>query len=259
MWYDFSMQDKPSVHLNIEYLPKGVQNPHFQQRESGVMHTPYSRELDFYSSIKNGDVEGVAQKMQGFITSALVVGRMSNDNLRQAQYLAVSCITLATRYAIEGGLLESDAYNLSDRYIQAIDNMKTPEEILELLPQKALELTALVKAHKKRLAYPQSVRSAEKFINAHLHENIKVSDVAKGAGVSASYLSKLFSQYIGDSVAHYILLKKLEASKELLLGDCEYGEIGYYFGFCSQTHYIASFKKEFGVTPKGYANSMRHE
>lgn len=246
------MENKQPIHLNIEYLPKGVANPQFQQRESGVSHTPYAREQEFYSCIKNGDIDGVSAQMEGFLSSALVVGRMSNDNLRQAQYLAVSCITLATRYAIEGGLIESEAYNLSDRYIQCIDNMKTPEEIIAFLPQKAIELAALVKSHAQRLSYPQSVRSAEKYISAHLHDSLRVSDIAAHCGVSASYLSKLFSDYIGDTVAHYVLAKKLEASKELLSSAYDYGEIGYYFGFCSQTHYIVSFKKEYGMTPREY-------
>lgn len=37
--------------------------------------------------------------------------------------------------------------------------------------------------------------------------------------------------------------EKLEESKTLLAKGFEYGEIGYYLGFCSQTHYIECFKK----------------
>ena len=45
------------------------------------------------------------------------------------------------------------------------------------------------------------------------------------------------------------------SSKNLLAKGFEYGEIGYYLGFCSQTHYIESFKKQYGTTPKKYAQS----
>ena len=101
------MTNEKDTQLNVRFLPKGVQNPRFEQRESGIAHTPYSREVAFYTCIKNGDLQGLESNMENFVRDALVVGRMSDDNLRQVKYLAVSCITLATRYAVEGGLMEA--------------------------------------------------------------------------------------------------------------------------------------------------------
>lgn len=239
--------------LNVEFLPKGVANPNFQQRESGVAHTPYSREVAFYTCIKNGDLQGLESNMAGFMQESLVVGRMSNDNLRQVKYLAVSCITLATRYAVEGGLMESEAYNLSDAYIQSVDKMDEQEDIFRFLVEKATELTVLVKSHRQRLEYPPYIRRAIKFINYRLHDKLRCRDIADECGVDADYLTVKFKEYVGVGLQRYILLQKLEASKSLLGSDFKYGEIGYYFGFCSQSHYIKCFEKEFGMTPKEFA------
>lgn len=247
------MENVKSESINVEFLPKGISDPRFQQRESGVSHTPYRFEVLFYTYVKNGDISGIERMMSHFIDNALVVGRMSDDNIRQAQYFAVSCITLATRYAIEGGLPESEAYNLSDSYIQSIDKMGATDEILQFLSSKAAELTSLVRQNRKRLEYPPHVRKAMKYINAHLHERIKCADVAKECNVGEDYLSARFKKYVGDTLSHYILKQKLEESKTLLFNGCEYGEIGYYLGFCSQTHYISCFKKEYGMTPKQFA------
>ncbi len=241
--------------LKVEYLPKGGDNPRFAQRESGVAHTPYSREVAFYTCVKNGDVDGVIANMASFMSNALVVGRMSDDNLRQTKYFAVSCVTLATRYAVEGGLMESEAYNLSDKYIQRIDNMDTPEEITGFLVEKAIEITSLVKKYRERLEYPPYVRKAIKYISAHLHERLTSDVIALECGVSSDYLSLKFKECVGQSLHKYVISQKLEASKSLLYGDMPYGEIGYYFGFCSQTHYIRCFEKEFGMTPKEFADT----
>ena len=70
--------------------------------------------------------------------------------------------------------------------------------------------------------------------------------------MSADYLSQKFKKYVGVSLHKYIVKQKLEESKTLLTNGVEYGGIGYYFGFCSQTHYIQCFKKEYGMTPKEY-------
>ncbi len=247
--------DKNEKQLNVHFLPKGISNPRFQQRESGVAHTPYSREVAFYTCIKNGDLQGLESNMASFMSDALVVGRMSDDNLRQVKYLAVSCITLATRYAVEGGLMESEAYNLSDSYIQCVDKMDSANDIMRFLVEKATELTLLVESHRQRLEYPPYIRKAIRYISAHLHDRLKCDDVANECGVSADYLSQKFKKYVGESLHGYILSQKLEESKALLFQGTEYGEIGYYFGFCSQTHYIRCFKKKYGMTPKEYVNA----
>ena len=53
--------------LNVEFLPKGGFDPQFQQRESGVVHTPYSREVAFYTCVKNGDLQGLQSNMASFM------------------------------------------------------------------------------------------------------------------------------------------------------------------------------------------------
>ena len=241
--------------LNVEFLPKGVFDPQFQQRESGVVHTPYSREVAFYTCVKNGDLQGLQSNMASFMQDSLVVGRMSNDNLRQVKYLAVSCITLATRYAVEGGLMESEAYNLSDKYIQSVDKMDDADDILKFLIDKAVELTLLVKEHKNRLEYPPYIRKAIRIIDAHLHDKLVCEDIARECCVSVDYLSKQFKAYVGVGVKRYVLSQKLKASKELLLEDIPYKDVAYYFGFCSQTHYISAFVKEYGMTPKQFVRA----
>lgn len=238
--------------INIEVLPKDVTNPMFEQRESGRTHTPYEAEQSFYDCIRRGDVEELEKRVSYYVDNALVVGRMSNDSVRQTQYMAVSCITLATRYAIEGGLDQPVAYNLSDSYIQQIDKLNDSEAIMKYISQKAQELTLLVNQSSAQTKYVSYVRKAIKYISAHLHDRITVQEVADVCKVSADYISVLFKRDTGYSLSRYILRQKLEESKSLL-GKYEYSAIGYYFGFCSQTYYISCFKNEFGMTPRQYA------
>lgn len=61
------------------------------------------------------------------------MGRMSDDELMQHKYMAVSTITLATRYAIQGGLNETKAYEFSDRVIKTIDKLTDKNEIFMCL------------------------------------------------------------------------------------------------------------------------------
>ena len=123
---------KPDLQ-KIQIVPQEKTGPIFAQRESGVRHTPYQAETAFYNCIKAGDCALLERKMEEYFQSGFVVGRLSGDPLRQMQYWAVSSVTLATRAALEGGLDELHAYNFSDRCIQTVDTLQSPEQIVEYL------------------------------------------------------------------------------------------------------------------------------
>lgn len=241
-----------------EVLPTNSESAIFEQRESGVFHTPYETETIFYSYIRQGDINKVKSALKSFLANGVVVGRLSKDNLRQMQYLAVCCITLAVRYAIQGGVDETDAYNLSDTYIRKVDEFTMPDKIIDLLMDIFLELTAKVYDSLDKQSYPCAVTKCIHYINKNLHNKITVTDLANECGLTPDYLSALFKKHTHTNISAYIMKCKLEASKALLNGKYNYSSIGYYLSFASESHFINRFKKEYGITPRQYANSLKY-
>lgn len=84
------------------------------------------------SCVQQGDIESLITQLKN-LDSIIVMGRMSDDELMQHKYMAVSTITLATRYAIQGGLNETKAYEFSDRVIKTIDKLTDKNEIFMCL------------------------------------------------------------------------------------------------------------------------------
>ncbi len=244
----------------IQILPSGVENPLFQQRESGVRHSPYAMETAFYSLIKRGESESVSEEIGKLFagTGHLVVGRLSDNALRQMQYFAVSCITLAVRAAIEGGLEESTAYNLSDECVQRVDRAKEPSEIAEFLAKKATELATLVRCSRQKSGYPESIKICVGYIDKHLHSKITAEELAKECGLSRDYLCSLFKKTTGENISAYIVGRKLSAAKDLLAAKVDSSGMGYYFSFCSESYFISCFKKKYGMTPKEYVKSLNY-
>lgn len=243
--------------LNVQVL-KNTNNPLFEQRETGVTHTPYLEETAFYSLIQQGDTEMVRQRLREYFTSAIVVGRLSENPVRQMQYWAVCCITLGIRYAIQGGLEEMQAFNLSDQYIMQVDKLDSAEAIISYLETIVLELTGLVRKRAHRNC-PASIRKCLRYIDCHLHETILLTDLAGLTHLSENYLSKLFKAHVGKPVKPYIIGKKLEAASAMLRGNMDQKKIAYDLGFCSQTYFITCFKKAYGVTPHQYAADVRED
>lgn len=234
---------------NILMLSKDSTDPRFDQLENGIAHTPYRAELDFYSCIENGDIDGVNEMLNSFIESSIVVGRMSRNDLRQMQYFAVCCIALGTRSAIRGGLSEWTAYNLSDEYIQIIDGFTSTSQIPPFLSEKATELAVLVRKSAYKKAYPEAVKTAIYYIESHLYENISASDVAAACSLSCDYLNTLFKTHTGKKLSVYISHAKLEEGRRLVIRGLNNSQISYQLGFCSESYFISRYKAYFNRTP----------
>lgn len=234
---------------NIEMLPGYSANAYYTQLDAGKKHTPYETEVMFYGCIENGDVEGTKNMLSSLWDQQVVVGRMSYNDLKQMQYFAVCCTTLAARAAIRGGVNETLAYNISDEYIQKIDSMKTAGEVPEFLAKKAIELAALVeKFSHKKISHPV-VKKAAHYIEQNLYQKITPIQVASFCGVSKDHLSLLFKENTGHTTAKYILTEKLKESKRLINRGFSNSQIAYQLGFCSESHFIAKYKEFYGNTP----------
>lgn len=246
------METNKLVSINI--LPP-TKNPIFEQRETCVTHTPYMVETAFYSLVQAGDVERVKNSIDNFIKDGIVIGRLSNDSLRQIQYWAVCCITLGNRYAIQGGLDEMIAYNLADSFIIQIDKMTNPEEIVDYLITVFIKLTEMVKKH-SHPAYSKEIHACINYIDQHLHEKITIERVATAIGYSKSWLPRKFKTETGTAITDYIMSKKIEEAKSLLRSNTPQNIVAYSLGFCSQTHFIQCFKRYCGITPNQFAHKI---
>lgn len=95
---------------------------------------------------------------------------MSENSLMQRKYMAVSSITLATRYAIQGGLNEDEAYSFSDRFIKNIDNLESDAEVMGCLLKNIYSLTQNVAKSKRELKYSPHVRKCVSYISKNLNK-----------------------------------------------------------------------------------------
>lgn len=239
----------------IHVLPS-MDDPLFEQRESELTHTSYLEEVRFFSFIQQGNTDMVKYMLANLTTSGVVVGRLSDDPVRQMQYLAVCQIAIGIRYAIQGGLDEMQAFSFSDKYIMHIDKLTTVDEIISYMGKTVIELTELVRENAHGDC-PIQIRKCLNYIDKHLHEAIRLSDLVALANFSEDYLSKLFKKHIGKTLGKYIMEKKLEAAQAMLRGGYDPKQTAYNLGFCSQTYFITCFKKAYGITPNRYAVMCR--
>lgn len=225
----------------------------FEEKNTGTTHTAYNTETFFYSLIKNGEEKKIKEAISLLLSGSIVAGKLSDSEITQAKYWSVCCVTLATRYAVSGGLNENTAYNFSDETIYTMDKMNAIDEIFSYIKNRLILLTSLVKKEQEN-KYPAHINKCINYINSNLHEKLSVEVLAKECSLSEDYLSCLFKKSTGESLSSYILKKRLEQAKELLIKGNKVSDIAYYLNFCSESYFIKCFKEHFGTTPKKFLN-----
>lgn len=236
-----------------EKVQQNFNNLLFDNQENSVHHNPYDQEVREFSSIENGDLIQLEKSMQEDYDGS--IGTLARDPVRNLKNLGIVLVTLASRYAIRGGLSPEISFSLSDTYIQQIEDCNDIARI-KPLAQKAefhyAEMVHDIKENQKGISQKQKnprINKCKDYIFSHLHDRITVEDLALEADCNPNYLSQLFKQCEGVSISHYILQEKINRAKNLLIySDYSYIEIATYLGFSSQSHLGTQFKKYTGYT-----------
>lgn len=229
----------------------------FQRQEMEEPHNPYDQEIRELTSIELGDVEMFKKSVREDYTGK--VGILSKNELRNAKNIGVVVMTLASRAAMRGGVMPEIAYSMSDVFIQKIEEMTDVVAIYTAIRQFEMEYVKLVaeirKQNEKKSKEKQSIwiEACKEYIFKHLHEKIKVQEIADYLHLNSSYLSELFKQQEGVTLTEFILNEKVKLTKNLLTySPYSYIEIATYLGFSSQSHLGKVFKKYTGMTLRKY-------
>ncbi len=228
----------------------------FQMRELNQQHAPFDIEKAIWLAIYNGQPEALLSLLHQASRSpdahTYGMGLLSKNPLRHCQYMAVTSAAVSCRTAMAAGVPESQAYALSDSFIQKIDCMDDPEKVVQEAFQIQIQFARLVAKHKQKAAYSKPIRTVIDYISHHLHESLAIETLAAKTPYSPKYLAILFKKETGQTLTDFILVSRIQEAKRLLKQNHTCKEVAYLLGFCSQSHFIQRFEKITGVTPKEY-------
>ena len=98
----------------------------------------------------------------------------------------------------------------------------------------------------------QTLRTVDQYIRAHLAHDIGVTDIARAAGYSPNYFTKIFKQTLGMAPYKYLLNQRIHAVRDALHTKARLADIAAATGFCNQEHMTRTFRKFNGISPSDY-------
>ena len=101
------------------------------------------------------------------------------------------------------------------------------------------------------------IKNAKKIIISRMVEPPTLQELADEIKLPLNRLKEGFKQIYGDSVFNFLFDYKMEVARQLLAtGSHNVNEVGLKVGYSTSSHFIASFKKKFGTTPKKYVMGL---
>ena len=183
--------------------------------------------------------------------------------------MARDAIESLRKYAAEGkldGTLLMDFYRDITRLILSMQSeandpeifrqsFNTPSYMNAMYSQKAMEeLIRLIADLYDREAKPDEktsiVKTVQEYIEEHLSDTIRMEDLSELMHLNEDYLTRLFKKETGMSIKAYIIHQKMSAARELLqTTSLSVSSVAIQMGYNNFSHFAASYKKEFGITP----------
>ncbi len=100
------------------------------------------------------------------------------------------------------------------------------------------------------------IKMAKEIVISNMNNPPSLSDLAKEVGLNIKKLKSDFKEFYGVPVFSFLLNYKMELAKNLLQENkLNVNEISTHLGYSSSSHFIAAFKRKFGITPKQFSKS----
>jgi len=105
---------------------------------------------------------------------------------------------------------------------------------------------------------PGALRRVREHIDAHLDQKIRVTDLARIAGLSTPHFSRAFKRGLGVAPQQYAVRKRIEKATRLLRDtDLKLSEIAQAAGFADQSHFAKCFARITGTSPSAFRRALR--
>lgn len=222
--------------------------------EAGVfVYTPQENEIDTYvfrhpeisrwaEQLGGSHSEYVAREARRILKEMSDKGRLNRHTLQDfyLDFLQAAHTAFGANQSFWNEIMrEPENYELYRT------GMRSVEQMLRLVD-------LFVSCAKQTEDEPESelIRKVNEYIARHMNEEIRRNDLAEYLHHNPDYLNRIFKNATGYSLMEYVVQKKMEMAKSLLLTtSLPVGLIAVKVGYGNFSHFSATYKRVIGVTP----------
>lgn len=223
-----------------------------QDSEVSYLNTTYWDIQPLFLLVQSGETEVLRQQLH-IQLEHFPKGRITKDDRKQLEYLAVSLINSFMIAAIQGGSWPPFANGIADQALRKLSRIHSVSEIPMLIDEAAVDLCRLCEKSRKEDTGNPHVEKAKHYIASHLTQEIHTDDIAEAVGISPYHLCRLFHSLTGMTMREYLIRQRIETAARMLSTDSlSIPAIASLLRFCDQSYFTVVFRRYKGMTPKQY-------
>ncbi|UZO81122.1 AraC family transcriptional regulator [Aquimarina sp. ERC-38] len=133
------------------------------------------------------------------------------------------------------------------------------DEVKQLSTLLSIYGIEIINDHKSEIIQRIKDAISEMILESNAEKQLKTSTyLSEKLGYSYTYLSSIFSEGTYTSIENFVILKRIDQAKLLLLSeDLTLTEVAYQLSYSSVAHLSTQFKKTTGLTPTAFQRIIK--
>ncbi len=207
--------------------------------------------------LKTGSYDEAEPFMDGVFSS---IGEQNLNSNVFLNYITMDCYFIIIRFLNEIGGNTDELEEELGSINTLLKNMTGWKDALKYLKAN-LQRVIQVRDSRSAKKYGKILHKAIEYIDENFDkEDISLNVVSSVANISPNHFSAIFSQEMGVTFIEYLIGKRMERAKELLMTtDMRSSEIAYQVGYKDPHYFSFTFKKTQGMTTKEYRSRGKAE
>ena len=178
------------------------------------------------------------------------------EDLDSMRLKALELLLRAEQEAFHAGAVNY-AYNYRKDYLTQVAALSDADQIRGWFMDHMLSITGVIRDRIENQS-ESAVARAQKYIREHYMSEISLDDVSKEVNVSPYYFSKLFKEEVGENFIDYLTSVRIDRAKNALRDPAlSVREVGAMSGYSDPNYFSRIFKKQTGMTPREYRDSLK--
>lgn len=260
----------PEVWNRIERLKK-IMVGYLGGMKSAIVHAEKSEELmqterqEEGKSINFGLLKHYLELHQREAYFALlndvcrILGESKGRHDMRAMEIYYNVSTVLLQFINDNHLQETLAFKIGLYKLLNVDEHGDWLDAGAYLIALSEEIFSILGEHENTLSGHALKRIVE-YIDTHMDGDLSLTNLAAVGGFNASYLSRLFKQVHNEAVSDYVLKKRMELAKTLLIDTQDkIQDIGELAGYHSSNSFSRAFRGYTGVSPVEYREGLHAE
>jgi len=252
MAFNLTHQLPATKSIKITSLNLAMPTSSWQSNTVVPSHNSNNAEQKMMAAIGEGNVTAFKSSYHAFISSGEPGLLNINNSIRNQKNLVIVATTIFTRAALHSQLMPEKAYQLSDHYIQGVEQLKQIDDLYNYILNIGLSFIHEVQTVERANVLPV-ITKVQDYIIKHLHQDLTIPQIANAVEVSPSYLMKLFKNSQGMTIGAYISHQRINEAKSLLKYSSDsLADISAHLGYSTQAYFSRRFSQVTGIAPSNY-------